>query len=65
VARPPGLYTIRIRGLLGAVAQSAFPAMECELEVVGVRSWLLADCADAGRDEVGDVEQRGVADRQS
>jgi len=26
------MYTIRIRGVLGAVAQSAFPSMECELE---------------------------------
>jgi hypothetical protein len=27
----PGLYTIRIRGRLGATAQSAFPSMMCEL----------------------------------
>jgi hypothetical protein len=27
----PGLYTIRIRGRLGATALSAFPSMECEL----------------------------------
>lgn len=31
MARPPGLYTIRIQGRLGATAQSAFPAMEREL----------------------------------
>ena len=28
---PPGLYTIRIRGRLGATALSAFPAMESEV----------------------------------
>jgi hypothetical protein len=28
----PGLYTIRIRGRLGATALSAFPAMACELK---------------------------------
>ena len=31
MARPPGFYTIRIRGRLGATAQSAFPSMEREL----------------------------------
>ena len=31
MATPPGLYTIRIRGRLGATALSAFPSMECEL----------------------------------
>jgi hypothetical protein len=31
VARALGVYTIRIRGRLGATAQSAFPAMQCEL----------------------------------
>lgn len=29
---PPGLYTIRIRGRLGATALSAFPSMACELK---------------------------------
>ena len=29
---PLGLYTIRIRGRLGATAASAFPAMACELK---------------------------------
>jgi hypothetical protein len=29
---PPGLYTIRIRGRLGAAALSAFPSMVCELK---------------------------------
>ena len=28
----PGLYTIRIRGRLGATALSAFPSMVCELK---------------------------------
>jgi len=28
----PGLYTIRIKGRLGATAQSAFPTMVSELE---------------------------------
>ena len=28
---PRGLYTIRIRGRLGATAVSAFPSMVCEL----------------------------------
>ncbi len=32
MARVPGLYTIRIRGRLGATALSAFPTMACELE---------------------------------
>jgi hypothetical protein len=32
VARPPGLYTIRIRGRLGATALSAFPSMVPELK---------------------------------
>jgi hypothetical protein len=31
VATPPGLYTIRIKGRLGATALSAFPTMEAEL----------------------------------
>jgi hypothetical protein len=31
VAAPPGLYTIRIRGRLGATALSAFPTMVSEL----------------------------------
>ena len=32
MATPPGLYTIRIRGRLGATALSAFPSMACELK---------------------------------
>jgi hypothetical protein len=32
VATTPGLYTIRIRGRLGATALSAFPSMVCELK---------------------------------
>ncbi len=32
VAASPGSYTIRIRGRLGATAQSAFPTMACELQ---------------------------------
>src|SRR5471030_1548314 len=32
VARTPGLYTIRIRGRLGATALSAFPSMVSELK---------------------------------
>jgi hypothetical protein len=32
VATPLGLYTIRIRGRLGATALSAFPSMVSELE---------------------------------
>ena len=32
VATPPGLYTIRIKGRLGATALSAFPSMVSELE---------------------------------
>ena len=32
VAEPTGLYTIRIRGQLGAAAVSAFPTMEAELK---------------------------------
>lgn len=32
VAAAPGLYTIRIKGRLGATALSAFPAMVCELK---------------------------------
>ena len=31
MATPPGLYTIRIKGRLGAPALSAFPTMTCEL----------------------------------
>jgi hypothetical protein len=31
VAAPPSLYTIRIRGQLGATALSAFPTMVAEL----------------------------------
>ena len=31
MATPPGLYTIRIKGQLGATALSAFPSMESEL----------------------------------
>jgi len=32
VPTPPGLYTIRIRGRLGATALSAFPSMVSELK---------------------------------
>ena len=32
VARPLGVYAIRIRGQLGATARSAFPSMACEHE---------------------------------
>ena len=32
MATPPGLYTIRISGRLGATARSAFPSMVCELK---------------------------------
>jgi hypothetical protein len=32
VTTPPGLYTIRIHGQLGATALSAFPSMVCELK---------------------------------
>jgi hypothetical protein len=32
VDSPPGLYTIRIKGQLGATALSAFPSMESELK---------------------------------
>ena len=32
MATPPGLYTIRIRGRLGATALSAFPTMASELK---------------------------------
>lgn len=32
MAKPPGLYTIRIRGRLGATALSAFPSMVSELK---------------------------------
>ena len=32
MATPLGLYTIRIRGRLGATALSAFPSMVCELK---------------------------------
>ena len=32
MARPPDLYTIRIRGRLGATALSAFPSMVSELK---------------------------------
>jgi hypothetical protein len=32
VDTPPGLYTIRINGRLGATALSAFPSMACELQ---------------------------------
>ena len=31
MATPPGLYTIRIKGRLGATALSAFPSMASEL----------------------------------
>jgi hypothetical protein len=32
VASPPGLYTVRIKGRLGATALSAFPTMVSEVE---------------------------------
>ena len=32
MAAPPGLYTIRIKGRLGATALSAFPSMVAELK---------------------------------
>jgi hypothetical protein len=32
VSTPPGLYTIRIKGRLGATGLSAFPSMESEVK---------------------------------
>lgn len=32
MATPPGLYTMRVKGRLGATALSAFPTMVCELK---------------------------------
>jgi hypothetical protein len=32
MATPPGVYTIRVRGRLGATALSAFPTMTCQLK---------------------------------
>jgi len=32
VATPPGLYTIRVKGRLGATALSAFPTMVSDVE---------------------------------
>ena len=32
MATPPGLYTVWIKGRLGATALSAFPSMTCELK---------------------------------
>jgi hypothetical protein len=32
MATPPGMYTIWIKGRLGATALSAFPTMTCELK---------------------------------
>ena len=32
MAAPPGLYTIRIKGKLGATALSAFPSMQSDLK---------------------------------
>jgi len=44
VATPPDLYTVRIRGRLGATALSAFPSMVSELEgSETVLTGLLAD----------------------
>jgi hypothetical protein len=44
VARSPGVYTIRIKGRLGATALSAFPTMACELKDSDtVLTGLLAD----------------------
>jgi hypothetical protein len=44
VATPPGLYTIRVRGRLGATALSAFPSMVSELKgSETVLTGLLAD----------------------
>ena len=43
MATPQGLYTIRIRGRLGATALSAFPAMVSELTGTGetlLTGWL-------------------------
>ena len=44
MATPPGLYTIRVKGRLGATALSAFPTMAAELkENETVLTGLLAD----------------------
>jgi hypothetical protein len=44
MATPPGLYTIRIKGRLGATALSAFPSMVSELKgSETVLTGLLAD----------------------
>ena len=44
MARSPGVYTIRIKGRLGATALSAFPTRACELkDSETVLTGLLAD----------------------
>ena len=60
MATPLGLYTIRIRGRLGATAASAFPAMACELrrgETV-LTGWLEDRSALFG--VIGQIEALGL-----
>ena len=60
MATPPGLYTIRIKGRLGATALSAFPSMVSELKgSETVLTGLLVD-RSAVFGVVGQIEALGL-----
>jgi hypothetical protein len=60
VVTSPGLYTIRIKGRLGATALSAFPTMLCELkDGETVLTGLLAD-RSAVFGVLGQIEALGL-----
>jgi len=60
VDTPPGLYTIRIKGRLGATALSAFPSMESELK--GSETMLTGQLADRAAlfGVLGQIEALGL-----
>ena len=57
---PPGLYTIRIKGRLGATALSAFPSMKPELK--GSETMLTGRLADRAAlfGVLGQIEALGL-----
>jgi hypothetical protein len=60
VATPPGLYTIRVRGRLGATALSAFPTMvsEAKDDETLLTGWLEDQSAMFG--VLGQIEALGL-----
>jgi hypothetical protein len=60
MASPPGLYTIRIKGRLGATALSAFPTMVYELKGSETELTGLLEDRSAVFGVIGQIEALGL-----